>query len=300
MYPYIHIGSFKLPTYGLCIAIGFLAAVWLGSRRSKKRGLDFDEVFSATLWAIVLGVVGAKLLFILTMIPEMGRLPTWQELLNMIGTGFVFYGGLIGALIGLWIGCRRHRFNMLDITDLLAPSLTLAHGFGRIGCFMAGCCYGVSVPWGVTYQCAISAPNGVPLLPIQLIEAACLFLLTGALCLYSRKPRRKGSATGLYFICYAVIRFVLEFFRGDADRGILLGISTSQWISVPLLILGVALMLRREPAAPQEQESEPLPEAPSGETSEDGEKPEDEPTGPSGAGGEEGSAGQEASAPDGQ
>jgi phosphatidylglycerol:prolipoprotein diacylglycerol transferase len=126
--------------------------------------------------------------------------------------------------------------------DGLVPSVPLAHAFGRLGCFFAGCCYGVPSAFGLEFNASELAPHGVKLLPVQLIEAGCNLLLFVLLLVLSRFCRRRGLLTGTYLAAYAVMRFVLEFFRYDAERGVFWGLSTSQWISLLLLPAAVFIL----------------------------------------------------------
>ena len=126
---------------------------------------------------------------------------------------------------------------------LIIPVVPLAHALGRVGCFCAGCCYGIPMdpPWGVCFHSAL-APHGVALFPVQLLEAALNFILFLFLYHYAKKPRKPGAVLGLYLVCYAVERFGLEYLRFDEIRGFLFGISTSQWISLLLIPIGLFLI----------------------------------------------------------
>ncbi len=162
--------------------------------------------------------------------------------INMLFShGFVFYGGLIGAVFGVFVYSRQFRLPFWHLTDSLIPSVPLMHAIGRIGCFCAGCCYGRATepPWGVYFRDDSVAPAGVALFPVQLLESGLNLILFFVLFCYSRKPKAKRRITGLYIAGYGIIRFILEFFRGDGDRGILWIMSTSQWISIILIPLGL-------------------------------------------------------------
>lgn len=125
---------------------------------------------------------------------------------------------------------------------MLLPSVLLFHMFGRLGCFFAGCCYGREANWGVVFMHSLNAPNGVPLIPVQLFEAAFNLLMLVAILIIRPERKRQGLLLPLYLIAYAIGRFILEFFRGDMGRGIFL-FSTSQWISLFVLPIGIALLV---------------------------------------------------------
>jgi phosphatidylglycerol:prolipoprotein diacylglycerol transferase len=157
-------------------------------------------------------------------------------------SGFVFYGGFIGGAIALLVTLKKQKKDIFKIVDIFAVALPLGHAFGRVGCFFSGCCSGMPYDgWlSFTYKTALDAstPIGVPLLPVQLIEAFVLFVLFAVLLIcYLKCPNKKGLCTTIYAYSYAVIRFVLEFFRYDTARGGFLGLSTSQWISIAIFVV---------------------------------------------------------------
>ena len=165
--------------------------------------------------------------------------------------GFVFYGGLFGGLLGAFLYTRRYGISFAKFCNTAIVSVPLIHAFGRLGCFCAGCCYGVPAdpPLGLYFNNSPVAPHGVALFPVQLLEAGLNLLLFFVLALVFRK-RRRLSPVPVYLTSYAVIRFVLEYFRYDAVRGIFFGLSTSQWISVALALgTGFFLFVRRRKMA---------------------------------------------------
>lgn len=246
MFPYLNLFGFSIPLYGICIFVGIALAVLLAVFRAKRAGLNRDDVFYACLFAGIGLIVGGKLLYLVTVIPVFVERPEllasqeiWKAL--MMG-GFVFYGGLIGALLMVWWYTKLYKIPVFSMLDGLIPSVPLAHAFGRLGCFFAGCCYGVPSAFGFEFNASELAPHGVKLLPVQLIEAGCNLALFALLLVLSRFCRRRGVLTGTYLAAYAVMRFVLEFFRYDAERGVFWGLSTSQWISVLLLPAAVLIV----------------------------------------------------------
>lgn len=237
------IGPFSVHGYGLMIAIGVLSAYFLAEYRAKKQKLQHESIFTLTLWALLGGAVGAKLLYYLTILPQIVANP--RMLLENFGSGFVVYGGIVGGVIAGYLYCRYKKFDFLCYADLVMPSIALAQGFGRIGCFLAGCCYGnvTESPIGVVFPEGSLAPAGVALIPTQLISSALDFLLFFALLLFAKRKKAHGQVTGLYLILYSAGRFVLEFYRGDLIRGSVGELSTSQFISIFIFIAGTALFL---------------------------------------------------------
>ena len=237
MHPFIHIGSFALPMYGLCTMVGTVFAL-LAVFRLRKKGspLSEDNLLDALIWAILLGFLCAKVLYFIVDPPKAPE--SWEDVWDLISSGLVFYGGLIGGLLGIFFASRKTKQHFLTFTDLMAPCFCLAHAGGRVGCLMAGCCYGMeySGPCAVVIQ-------GVSRLPTQLMEAAFLVILSGVLISLFRKKPRRGVVTGWYMTVYAVWRFIIEFFRAD-ERGAVGALSTSQFISLFILALGVFLLYR--------------------------------------------------------
>lgn len=246
MFPTIEIYKVTISTYALLTVIGAVLGIYIATRRSSMYNIGKEDTVFASLYAGIGLLIGAKVLSIISSIPiiiEYRKLifASFQTFAAFFSGGFVFYGGLIGAIIGAYFYCRRYKLDFIAVLDLLAPSVPLIHGFGRLGCFSAGCCYGIKYdgPLHVVFHDAIGAPNGIALLPIQLIESLINFILFLILIIYARKLRKPGRVIGLYLIFYSIIRFILEFYRGDYARGTFLNLSTSQWISLPLLLVGI-------------------------------------------------------------
>lgn len=274
MHPYLHPFGLTIPTFGVCMAIGMVAAfVLLFFLRKKQTLLSDDDILSAAIWAIISGLLGAKILYWIVEFDQIIADPHY--LIETLTAGFVFYGALIGGVIGILLYVRRAKKNIFSILDLFSPSFAFAQAFGRIGCFNAGCCYGMQCesPISVVFPTGGSAPAGVPLLPTQLMESAFLFLLTAALVWIYCKKKPHGTVTGWYFILYGVWRFIIEFFRSD-DRGAVGGLSTSQFIGIFIVIAGAVLLLlikkgvvSRETIADASAAAEPPSEKDEAETS---------------------------------
>lgn len=245
MLPMIKFLHFNIALYGLCIVIGIFAGVYIAIIRRRPYAIAKDDVIFASCYAGIGLIIGAKLLYIITLIPaivynidEFIKEPS--TVLLLFTGGFVYYGGLLGAGIGCYTYCKQYKLKPNAFYDLFAPSIPLMHGFGRIGCFMAGCCYGIHYegPLHVVFSQSLGAPNGIPLFPIQLVESLINFILFFILIYYNRKPRIVGRVIGIYLISYGCIRFILEFLRGDIMRGVYF-ISTSQWISLLIIPCGI-------------------------------------------------------------
>jgi phosphatidylglycerol---prolipoprotein diacylglyceryl transferase len=243
-----HVGPLTLHTYGVLLAIAFLAGLWIASRQAKKEGLDGARVGDMAVYVLIAGLIGAKLLLLLVEWPHYSRNP--KELLSLVQSGGVFYGGLLGALpVAFWYA-RRHKLPAWKTADVLAPGVVLGQAIGRLGCFAAGCCYGrpADVPWAVTFRDPytlrqVGTPLDTPLHPSQLYESLATLAIFGALMWMSSRKRFHGQIALAYVGLYAFARFVLEYFRGDAARGTVFGgvLSTSQFIAV-LMVLGVLLL----------------------------------------------------------
>lgn len=250
MLPTIQIFGKTIGMYGLMIVIGLLAGTLVAVLRSKKYGIQPEDTLFASFFGGIGLFIGAKVLYILTILPEilsgLWKLSEPKELLVLLLGGYVFYGGLIGAVTGCYLYCRIYHLPFFRMMDLITPSIPLIHGFGRLGCNFAGCCYGISYdgPLHVIYHRALFAPNGIPLFPTQLVESGSNFLIAMILFLYAKHAKKPGNVSVLYLMMYSLIRFIMEFVRGDVARGILLGLSTSQWISLAILPLGTWIILR--------------------------------------------------------
>lgn len=249
----INFGFFALPTYGVLLALGLVLALWSAKLRASRAGLPGEKVVDLGVWIVLWGLVGGKVLLVIT---NPSYLKSSEGLVNLLRAGGVFYGGLLGALLAAVVLFRRYLLPFFPVADTLAPSISLGHAFGRLGCFTAGCCYGsaCATPWGVVFTNPKAAeisgtPLGVPLHPTQLYEAFFNFANYLFLAWWFRRWQGKGfhgQVFGAYLALYGVARFIIEFFRGDADRGFVLGglLSTSQVIAAVLVPVGITFLLR--------------------------------------------------------
>jgi phosphatidylglycerol---prolipoprotein diacylglyceryl transferase len=254
MYPILfEIGGFPVYTYGVLLAAAYLLGLQFALRRARTRGLDPNRVMDLGIWIIISALVGAKLLLLIVEFDTFKRNPS--ELMTLVRSGGVFYGGLIAAVgVALWY-LRRHKMPMWTVTDVFAPGIALGHVIGRLGCLFAGCCFGrpTDVPWAITFtnqyaQQNVGTPLGRPLHPTQLYEAGAELLILGILLITERKGRPfPGRTFWSYLLFYGISRFIIEFYRGDI-RGTVGDFSTSQFVSliiVPLAIIMLVVLGRR-------------------------------------------------------
>lgn len=233
------IGPVTIHGYGLMIGLGIIFAFLLAAHRAKKKGLSEDDLYSIGIVCVIFGLLGAKILFCIVEFESVMANP--KSIIS--SNGFVVYGGIIGGTLAAFLYCKKKKLDFLKYFDLVMPSISLAQGFGRIGCFIAGCCYGkeTNCALGIAFSNSKFAPNGVKLIPTQLISSAGNFLIMIILILYARKQRQPGKVGALYLLLYSIGRYFIEFLRNDF-RGEVFGIfSTSQFISIFTFLLGVVL-----------------------------------------------------------
>ena len=244
-------GPFTLHTYGVLLAIAFLAGLWVASRQAKKSGMDSGRIVDMAVWVLIAGLIGAKLLLVLVDWRYFANSP--RQLFSIFQSGGVFYGGLLGGILVAWWYARRHDLPGWQTADVLVPGVIIGQAIGRLGCFAAGCCWGAPAqgPWAVAFHDVYSAravgtPLDTPLHPSQIYESLAAFLILFFLLWLAPRKRFHGQVAMAYVALYSVARFGLEFLRGDPDRGTWFrgALTTSQIIAI-VLVLGVALLLPR-------------------------------------------------------
>ncbi|HPQ81434.1 MAG TPA: prolipoprotein diacylglyceryl transferase [bacterium] len=252
MYPVLFkiplFGGITVYSYGVMVALGFVAAILWVTFESRRLGQNPSKAMDLIFAVIVAGIVGSRILHVA--IAERGRFSSDPLMIFRIWEGgLVFYGGLIAALfVAVWF-IRRNRMPLLLTMDIFAPAIAIGHAIGRIGCFLAGCCYGRVVDHPAWYSVVFPAgtksfaPTGVPLYPTQLMESAGEFTIFLVLVFLSRFKRFNGQIITTYLMLYAVLRGVNEIFRGDSERGFLIPdlLSTSQFISIIMFAAGAAI-----------------------------------------------------------
>ena len=240
---WLTIGPFTIHGYGVMVGLGILAAFIVSERQAKKVGMNADEASNLIFICLITGFLGSKLLYILTNLQ--GFLQNPKAFLS--ADGWVVWGGIIGGLVGGWFWCKFRKLDFFAYFDLMIPVVALAQGFGRIGCFFAGCCYGKETDgFGVVFPSGSLAPSGVKLIPTQLISSFGDFLLFYILYRIYNDPEHRNETGAWYLILYSVGRFLVEFLRGDEIRGTIMGLSTSQFISIFMFFAGVALLAVRK------------------------------------------------------
>ena len=238
MFPVLfRLGPLTVHSYGLLMAVGVGLGLWFLYAQSKKQGLDAVRVADAGFYTILVALVGAKFVLLVKDFSFYTRYPS--ELLSLARSGGVFQGGLaFGVVFALWY-FRKRRLPTWKLADIVGPALALGHAFGRVGCFLAGCCYGrvCEVPVGVTYgsdyaHSLTGIPLGEKLYPVQLFEAALNVLNFAVLFLILRRKRFDGQVFAFYILNYSVIRFFTEYFRGDHAGQTYLIQGASPWASL--------------------------------------------------------------------
>ena len=256
----IKIGGFQLPTYGLLLALALLTAIVTADRLGRREGFDGNRMLDFSTWIILVGLLGAKVLMIISDWGDYRQNPGQIFSWNTLEAGGVFYGGFIAsAFFAVWY-VRTYHLPALKMFDIYAPAVALAQSVGRLGCFSAGCDYGTRTRsfLGVVFTNPYSHDvTGVPLNtkihPTQLYESLAT-LVIGAILLWRYRHKKKdGEIFLIYLTLYAVARFFLEFLRGDEDRGFVFHhlLSTSQFIAILALMVagGLWSYLRRQPEA---------------------------------------------------
>jgi len=248
-------GNWPVYSYGVLLAVAYLAALQLAVVRARRIGLDGSRVMDLGIYLIISALVGAKLMLVLVDFNYFLAQPA--ELLSLVRAGGVFYGGLIAAVAVALLLVRRYGLPMWTTADLFAPGIALGHVIGRLGCLLAGCCYGrpTDLPWALTFTDPVAfsnvgTPLGVPLHPTQLYDAGAELVIMLLLLATEKKGRVfAGRTFWFYILLYGVSRFFIEFYRGD-DRGAVAGLSTSQFISIVAVPLALAMLvwLRSRPA----------------------------------------------------
>lgn len=248
MFPiFFQAGPLTLHSYGVLVALGFVAALTLARLLARRAGLPDSGISDLTTLLALTGIAGARLLYVALDAEYFLAHPL--DVFKIWEGGLVFYGGFLAATgAGLW-KVRRLGWSLPQTADLVAAPLALGHAIGRLGCFAAGCCYGrpSPYPWAVQFKDPMAlAPLGIALHPAQLYESAGLLLLCGFLLWLNRRPGlRPGNVFWSYVLGYGLLRYSVELFRGD-DRGAMVAtLAPSQWLALAaVLTAGTVLVLQ--------------------------------------------------------
>ncbi len=249
MFPKLfHFGSFYLPTYGVLVALGFLAGLWITTKLARRSGMNPELVTNLAVYCALAGLLGAKLLMLLFDWGAPDKPPVFS--LSTLQAAGVWQGGFVLALIVAILYMRHNKMAPLATLDVFAPGIALGHAIGRIGCFAAGCCWGTecSLPWAVTFRNPEAAeltgvPLGVPLHPSQIYEMLTEVTLFAMLYWWYEKPHAAGRIMGAYLLFSSIARFGIEFTRFH-EQGLHYGLSWTQWISIALAVFGIFLLFR--------------------------------------------------------
>lgn len=256
MLPVIEIFSIELSTYGIFTAIGLILMALGAIRLSARYGIRIEDIIFGEITALIGGALGAHLLYGVTKLEYLAKgIAAWYshresfeylwKILCVAFGGMVYYGGLLFALGFGVLYCRIRRINTKNFADCFAVVIPLFHAFGRVGCFLSGCCYGIESSFGFTaVDALVDSCNNVNRFPVQLLESALNMCLFALLLLLFRKRNFEGVMIYVYLFLYSIIRFFDEFLRGDALRGICLGLSTSQWISAVLFSVSLFVLIK--------------------------------------------------------
>ena len=252
MFPTFEFLGKTIGVYGLCAFAGLIVCGAVASRLAKRKGICLEDIILVML-AIAGGMfVGGHIVYgitnadnIVELFKNASQYSFWSFLSTLFGQymgGMVFYGGFLGGILALGIYCKFSKIIKADVIfDIYAVSVPLFHVFGRIGCFFGGCCYGVESTWGFVVHGNTLQPeiNDVMRMPVPLIEAGCNLIIFFILLTLYNKGIFKRKLLFIYMLIYPIVRFILEFYRGDSIRGFIFGLSTSQFISILLFAFSV-------------------------------------------------------------
>ncbi len=248
MYPIVfHIGSFAVHSYGVMMALAFLAGLWTATLRARREKISGERVADVTLWLMVGAILGARIVYVTTYWKQEFADQPFSEIFMIQHGGLVYYGGLIGATIAGMIYIHWKKMPLWKTADVFAPSIALGSVFGRIGCLLNGCCYGraCSLPWAISFPADNPLhPPTTPVHPTEIYDALLNLVLYVFLAWLFRRKKFDGQIFATYLIIYAVFRSIVEYFRGDYPPDhvhFTFGLTSAQLVSVPIFIIGLAL-----------------------------------------------------------
>ena len=254
----ISIGSFYIPTYGVLVALGFLAGLGVTLHLARRAGLAPEKITNLAVYCAIAGILGAKLFMFLFDLGDYVRNPGRIFSLETLQAAGVFHGGFIAAILFAAFYIRRERLPVLRTMDVFAPGIAVGQAIGRLGCFAAGCCWGreCDLPWGVRFRSDFAAPVPLdkPLHPVQLYESAADLLIFLLLFRRAQQKHPAGQVIGLYMVLYSTARFIIEFYRVH-EQSLVGPFSLTQWIALGVLAAGAVILTRNrgtstQPVAP--------------------------------------------------
>lgn len=251
------LGTFTIHSYGVMVALGFLAGLWTASRRGLREGVPAEKIIDLGPWLIIGAILGARTLYVVSYWQESFAGKPLTEIFKVWNGGLVYYGGLLGASLACVLYVRLKKLRLWTIADILAPSIALGSVFGRIGCLLNGCCYGraCSLPWAIRFPADNPLhPPTYPVHPTEVYDSLLNLCLYAGLAWLYRRKKFNGQVFGLYLVGYAVLRSFVELFRGDypEQQHYLGGWATpGQLASFVALAAGVVLLCLLPRAAPR-------------------------------------------------
>lgn len=238
MHPIIcQIGPFAVYSYGLLLVLAFFTATFLAQRKALTLGVNPQIIFDITFAALVAGIIGGRLFYVLTHLNYYINEPL--SILKLWEGGLSWFGGLLSGFIVASIYIKRNKLKVVKILDLLAPFLALAHSIGRIGCLLNGCCYGIESRWGIYFP----VHNKI-LVPTQLYSSLALLAIFIILRVIQDRPHKNGEIILSYLIFYSVWRFIIEFWRAE-ESAVLWGLTRFQLISLVVLIISLFIAIKK-------------------------------------------------------
>jgi len=243
MYPKLF-GFIK--SFGLALAMSFIVGIYLSIRRGRKRGIEADAILDICFAVMVSSLVGVRLFYVLT---HWDQYDPWYRIFFIWDGGLTLYGGILLAIVAVWWTAHRRGIPFLFMADILAPAVSLGIGITRIGCFLAGCCFGrpTDLPWGVIFPttCRAGTEFGTHAIhPSQLYSSAAGFLVFGLLLWFEKLSAPMGATFGRFLLFSGIVRFLLEFTRYiEPDQMVAFGLSNNQWFSLGLIVVGTVLLV---------------------------------------------------------
>ena len=254
----LQLGPLHLRAFGAAMAVAFLAGTWLGMREARRLGLDEDRFVNTILVTLVASVIGARALYVIEHLAEFRS--EWGSVLALWQGGLTLYGGIVAGTFAGLVAARRFGLPRWLVADALTPSLALGLMFGRLGCFLNGCCYGrpTTLPWGVRFphdSFAYLEFGDTPVHPSQLYNAGLGLLLFAAVWAARRRVKMPGTLFWSFLLAFAVLRIPIDMTRAYETDAVLLragslSVTESQLTSVALVLFSALMLVRLRREAP--------------------------------------------------